>query len=103
MTNNKDKNSWLPNTNKSMFPDTWKENLKKSLTEKMVLNETTPCEYKTPDTEPWCMCGQGTMEYGPCRDKDGNTIKNPRYAGVPPLGPTKDLQKDITQVNRNKT
>ena len=28
---NKDKNSWLPNTNQQIFKDTWKENLERSL------------------------------------------------------------------------
>ena len=39
---NKDKNSWLPNTNKSMFPDTWKENLAKSVNEQDVTRPRMP-------------------------------------------------------------
>jgi hypothetical protein len=39
MTNNKDKNSWLPNTNKSILKDVWTENLRKSTQEKSLTEQ----------------------------------------------------------------
>ena len=47
----RDKNSWLPNTDQSVFPDTWKENLERS-----VLNEIplmTPPNIGGAYPKPW--------------------------------------------------